>query len=236
MNYLELCQALVSELGIGGGTGPSSVTGQTGKLALAVRWIQAADLWLNVKWVNWKYLSCDYLEMVQAGVQVPPAASTPSGVKVKQWNRSAFYLNKFTGNASQLTWVPWPQFRAHYHVGVQLMGKSAVITNRDDNSLLLQRPADVTYSIHGEFWRRPPVLAQDTDTPAMPEDFHRVIIARAAVFYGNKEAAAEVISAFEAEFIDLIGKLESNQLDGFENDTMSTQDVDYAMSLPGEVR
>lgn len=235
MNYLELTQALVAELGMGGGTGPNSVVGQQGKLGLAVRWIRESNLWIDNKWVNWKYLSFDYLEMLQAspGGNIPPPPSSP-GLKVKQWNRSAFYLNKNQGDASQLRWAPWEVFRSSFSVGALQVARPSIITTRDDNSLRVNTQPNAVYAISGEGWRRPPLLANDGDLPAMPEDFHRLIVARAAIMYGNKEAAAEVISGFEAEYIDLFGKLESNQLEGFELDTMSTQDVNYSVGQPGE--
>lgn len=235
MNYLELCRALVSELGMGGGSGPASVIGQTGKLGLAVTWIRESNLWIDDKWVNWKYHWFEYLEMLQAsaGGHIPPAPSSPPGLKVAQWDRSAFYLNKTQATVAQLTWKPWPQFRSQDACGVLQVAKPSVISIKPDNSLILNAQPNQVYSIHGEGWRRPKVLAADSDLPGMPEQFHRVIIARAAVMYGNKEAAPEVISGFEAEYIDLLGKLEANQLEGFEQDTMSTQDVNYAVLQPG---
>jgi hypothetical protein len=68
----------------------------------------------------------------------------------------------------------------------------------------------------------------------MPNSTSTGSFAPAAVKYANKEDAPEVISGMEAEMINLMDKLQSDQLSGFEYDRMSTQDVTAAMVLPGE--
>jgi hypothetical protein len=234
LTYLELCKELVSELGIAGGSGPTTVVGQTGALGNACRWIRQANNDINVQWKNWRFLWTEYNEMLQAGIQMPPAPSTPSGVRVRQWDRSSIYLNKYTNSPIQLEFVPWPVFRAQYGFGVPVAGQPLVFSVKPDNTLIVDRPVDAIYSITGEFWRRAVLLTADNDMPDMPEEYHRLIVATAAVKYANKEDAPEVISGMEAEMINLMDKLQSDQLDGFELDNMSTQDVTAAMVLPGE--
>lgn len=234
MTYLELCQELVSELGIAGGTGPTSVVGQTGILNNVCRWIREAENDINVQWKNWKFLWTEYHEMLQAGIQVPPAPGTPAGVKVRQWDRSALYLNKETNSPSQPSFVPWEVFRSKFAVGSPTAGRPAFWSVRPDNTLIFDRPADAIYSITGEFWRRSVRMRVDSDMPAMPEEYHRLIVATAAVKYGNKEDAPEIISGMEAEMISLMAQIQSDQLVGFELDTMSTQDISYTVMQPGE--
>jgi hypothetical protein len=234
VTYLELCKELVSELGIAGGTGPTTVTGQTGLLGNACRWIRQANNDINVQWKNWRFLWTEYNGMVQAGIQSPPVPGTPAGVKVRQWDRSSVYLNKYTNSPVQLEFVPWPVFRAQYGFGVPTAGQPAVFSVRPDNTLIMDRPTDAIYSITGEFWRRATLLAVDNDVPDMPDEYHRLIVCTAAVKYANKEDAPEVISGMEAEMFAMMFKLQSDQLDAFEFDTMSTQDVTAAMVLPGE--
>lgn len=234
MTYLELCQEFVSEIGVAGGTGPTTVTGQTGILGNVCRWIRQAENDINTEWTNWKYLWTEYNEMLQAGVSVPPVPSTPSGVKVRQWNRSSLFLNKATNNPSQLQYVPWEVFRARYAVGAPVAGRPAIWSIKPDNTLVFDRPSDAIYSLSAEFWRRPILMRLDNDMPLMPEEYHRLIVTTAAVKYANKEDAPEIISGMESEMIAMMAHLKANQLEGFEFDTMSTQDVSLAMMLPGE--
>lgn len=234
MTYLELCKELVSELGIAGGTGPTTVVNQTGTLGNVCRWIRQANNDICVQWKNWRFLWTEYNEMMQAGVQAPPVPGTPAGVKVRQWDRSSIYLNKYTNSPVQLEFVPWEVFRAQYGFGVPAAGQPFVFTVKPDNTLIVDRPVDAIYAITGEFWRRAKMLAADNDVSDIPDEYHRLIIATAAVKYANKEDAPEVISGMEAEMINLMDKLQSDQLPGFEYDRMSTQDVTAAMVLPGE--
>jgi carbonic anhydrase/acetyltransferase-like protein (isoleucine patch superfamily) len=58
--------------------------------------------------------------------------------------------------------------------------------------------------------------------PLIPEDYWRIIAARALIQYGDREDAPEIVSGASAEFLDVLDKLESDQLEDQERRRSST--------------
>lgn len=242
MNFLEACQDFVSELGVANGTGPNSVLNQTGEYRNVVRWIRDSNLWIDNIWKDWKYLKLEYFGVLGTNGDISldrfaPAPNSPPGVMVKRWDRDSMWLDKQAVSASPLEFVEWQKFRVLYDfgrdVGDDLRGKPTTFTIRADNTIQTFPIANRTYTMSGEFWRRSPPLKLDNDTPLMPAEYHRIIVCRAAIMYANKEDAPEVISGMEAEYIDLLDKLQSDQLESFDMDRMAGQDQLLEGAIPG---
>lgn len=229
MNYLELCKDYVRELGIAGGQGPVAVTNQTGELLNVTRWIRDATLWIDNLWIDWKYL-WGAMDVSTALRTLPPP---PDGSKVRRWDRSAVWVYYGTSRAKLLTWIEHSQFRQLYLARPLRTGTPTVFTITPAGDLVFDVQPAEAIPVHAEYWRRPVALAENTDVPAMPEEWHRIIIARAAIMYGNREAAGEIISGMEAEYVDLLEKLQSDQLAAFAQDRMAGQDLPLAFEPYG---
>ncbi len=236
-DYLTLVQELVTELGIGGAnqgaTVPESVTGQKGQLWNAVNWIKQANNNINLMWSDWRYLSFEYAETLTVSSTAVPAHS--GSEVVKKWDRASFWINKAQTSAGPLNFMAWEEFRSAVLPGpaATTNSKPSIITQKRDGTLLLNAPCNLAYAMTAEFYKRPALLASDNDIPEMPEEFHRLIVCEAAIKYGNKEAAAEVISGMEAEYDYLLAKLEGDQLPGREYDDQYSQDVPLVIDIPG---
>jgi len=234
--YLELVQELVTELGIGGANQdasvPETITGQTGQLWNATNWIKQANNNLNLMWSDWRYLSVDYAETLSIGSTAVPVHS--GSEVVKKWDRASFWLDRTLTSAGPLTFMAWEDFRRDILPGpASTNSKPSIITQQRDGTLLLNAPCNETYALTAEFYKRPVLLVEDTDVPEMPQEFHRLIVCEAAIKYGNKEAANEVISGMEAEYDYLLTKLQTDQLLGAEFDDQFSQDVPLVMDIPG---
>lgn len=235
--YLELVQELVTELGVGGAnqgaTVPPAVAGQTGQLWNAANWIKQANNNINLMWSDWRYLSTEYAETLTVGSTAVPAHSGTE--VVKKWDRASFWINRSLTSAGPLGFMSWEDFRSNILPGPAATSNSkpSIITQKRDGTLLLNAPCNSTYALTAEFYKRPTLLASDNDTPEMPEEFHRLIVCEAAIKYGNKEAAMEVISGMEAEYDYLLAKLQTDQLPGGEFDDQFSQDVPLVMDIPG---
>jgi len=233
---LELVQELVTELGIGGAnqgaTVPDTVIGQTGQLWNAVNWIKQANNNINLMWSDWRFLAVEYAETLSIGSADVPAHSGEE--TVKKWDRSSFWIDLSLTSVGALEWLSWEDFRSYVLPGpASTNTKPSVITQKRDGTLLLNAPCNSTYALTAEFYKRPDLLATENDVPEMPEEFHRLIVCEAAIKYGNKEAAAEVISGMEAEYDYLMAKLQTDQLPGGEFDDQYSQDVPIIMDIPG---
>jgi len=237
VNYLQLVQALATELGIAGinqgATKPETLVGLTGQLWNAANWIKQAENNINVMWADWKYLATEYSETLTVSSSAVPAHSGTESVN--KWDRNSFWLDITSSDAGQLTWKDWVDFRRQILPGSSSLsnGKPTIITEKRDGTMLLNSPSNSAYQLTAEFWKEPELLSADADVPAMPSQYHRIIICEAAIKYGNKEAAGEVIQGFEAEYIYLLDKLEGDQLEGREYERLSTQDIPIEMEIPG---
>lgn len=231
MNYLQLCQELVSELGLAGGAGPTSVTDQRGELKNVTRWVRDSCLWVDNLWDDWKYHWCEYTGTIAENGRVPTAAAFTVG----HWDRESFWLNKSAQTAQQFRYIPWEEFRNLYETGNALAQRSTpnILTVRPDATLRVYPTSNALHSVTAEYWRRPRILTLDTDVPLMPEQYQRIIMARAAIMYGNREDAPEIISGMEAEYVDLLEKLQSDQAPSFAADRKSSPDVMLQGAIPG---
>jgi len=234
--FLELTQQLVTELGIGGAnqgaTVPTDTTTQVGQMWNAVNWIRQAENNLNLLHTDWQFLSATYFEALIVGSRVAPAhvgSDTP-----KMWDRRSFWLERNNANAAPLTWMDWEQFRSDIFAGATPSNsKPSIITQDRQGILYLDVPADSAYDLRAEFYRVPLLLTTDAQVPHMPAEYHRLIVCEAAIKYGNKEAALEVINGMEAEYEFLLDKLEGDQLIGHEYDNQHSQDLPLVQDIPG---
>ena len=83
-----------------------------------------------------------------------------------------------------------------------------------DLSLRLQSPPDDVYSLTGDYWKRPAKMTANGDTSPIPEEYERIIVARAKIMYAESEGAPEVLASAQIEFDDLLDKLEAKYLPG----------------------
>lgn len=231
MDYLTLSQELVQELGIAGGTvaTPGTVTAQTGELGNVVRWIRNAETYVNNLWKDWKFLHFDHSTTLSENSRIPPG---PGGFTVREWDRNSFYLNRLSNQPRALRFIPYQDFRHTDDIGIISKSTPDRITVKPDGSLLVNKSALIDYTFTAEGWRRPAILVNDTDLPAMPAEFHRIIMVRAMIFYGNREDAPEIISGAEAEYIDILEKLQSSELEAFRYERLAGADELLSMEIP----
>jgi hypothetical protein len=235
--FLELVQELVTELGIGGAnqgaTVPVEVINQTGQLWNAVNWVIKANNNINLLHTDWQYLATEYSEPLTIA---STAVTAHTGSEIaKMWDRRSFWVDRAGTRAAPLTWMNWEEFRADILPGLAPTSNSkpSIITQKRDGSLIVDVPCDLAYALTAEFYKVPTLLAVDADVPEMPAEYHRLIVCEAAIKYGNKEAALEVINGMEAEYAYLIEKMEGDQLIGGEYDMQHSQDIPIVMDIPG---
>lgn len=226
MNFLELCRDFVSDVGIAGGEGPSSTENQTGEMKNVVRWIRDSALYIDNLWRDWRYLHRIY--DTATSNEFPPMPALPAFPPVKEWHRDSIYINYGTSTVRQLAFVEWDEWRVRYGSGITV-GTPSEFTVRPDRQICLNHRPPTTINFHGEYWKRPTPLSGNAAVPDLPEDFHRLIVVRAEIYYGNREGAGEIISGAEAEYMDLLEKLESAEIPAFRNDRMGGQDIDLAV-------
>lgn len=206
MTFLDLCQRFVQELGIAGGGAntPAAVTNQTGELLNVVNWIRAAELEINNQTRNWKYLWAQYSQALEIGDQEPTMPSDPSA---RTWDKQSFWLDHHGVNQKKLSWMDWRDLQNSPSVP----NSPTFISISPTGQLKLNAPMDKALTLTGEYFKSPTELSANGDVPAMPAPYHRVILCRAAVIYGGREDAPEIVNHYEPEYIEILSNLESDQ-------------------------
>ena len=209
--YIELCQDMARDVGIPG-TGPSTVTPTPEEEKDVVRYIKDADLDIQRMWLNWDFLWSEATLTPVAGV-----STLTSPTDLAQWNTDSVVYNPTAEGWQPLALVPWLQYREDYKYGTVATGIPELFSVKPDNVIDIYPTPNSTTAITSEYWATPTELSAGTDVSVIPVRWHRIIIARAKIYYAEQNDAAEVLSGSIAEFTDLLLKLESDQLPGQRN-------------------
>jgi len=137
-----------------------------------------------------------------------------------EWDFNSFraYLTAAgVGTEMMIPFTPYEPFYNNYLLGARKLvySRPSEISVSPAKALLLGLAPNDIYTVSGEYYKAPVVLAADADTPEMPARFHKLIVYRAMTMYGAFEAANEVYQRGEQEYRRMINKLELNQLAAF---------------------
>lgn len=216
MNFLQLAQKLVEKTGISGTL--ASVTGQRGELLRAVNWINEAWHDIQISNTNWDWMREDFSFSTTAGVY--EYATSATGVTdFSKWHRDSFRIYKTaTGLADEQFITEWDyrRFRDTYMYGLQTPGRPTVFAVKPKgSSLLLGLVPDDVYTIRGEYQKKATYLVNNTDEPAMLEEYHMAIVHAARMKYAYYENASEVLSEAQADYNRVMAPLNELQVEEF---------------------
>lgn len=243
MNYLQLCQALVQELEVSGGSGPSSTLNQTDPdLINIINWIAWSNDYINNLHLDWKFLWVRFTgQNLSIGSDVAPQP-TGGAMAARVVDQRSCWLNYGTAQPQRLRFWPWETARDRWAYA-KITQRPTAITRRPDGTLELNYLAAFADAVQYDYWGVPKALndgtsGQDSNTPLLPADFHRLIVVRAKIMYAEHEDAPEVMSGAAAEYSDLLAKLEAAYWPRQEWGTMShdnAPDMQFSSSPGGNL-
>lgn len=216
MNFLQLVNELRREASVSG-SGVTTTFNQTGEAGRLARWIARAYEEIQNKHVDWFFLRKQGTFTTTVGNNV---IQPPSDLNV--WDIERF----FDANG-----VPVPLYEYANHkerLANGQSGKPDLFLIRNDNRLLADRTPDGAYQYEFDYFRTPHKLTSDTTEPLIPEHLRNVIVARAMIFYGNYESAAEIKQQGTELFQMYMEQLTNQQ-------TPNKQQY-YARAQPAEIR
>lgn len=226
MNYLQLCQRLRQEC-INVGTGPSTVTGQTGKLAKLVTWV--ADSWkeIQLRHHNWRWMRSTFTVNTVVATDsyaYTACTDTRSSAAINRFGRwwaddcmdpfKCFLASEGIATQYRLIYTPWPNFKYLYRFGAQIAMTNRPIhvsVDEQDNIVLGPSPNGI-FTVIGDYQRGAQILAADADTPDILVQYHDLIVYHAMQRYGADSVAAEVYQRAVKEGGKLMRALERAQL------------------------
>lgn len=205
--FLELCKKVRMECGVAG-NGPAAVTGQSGILEKIVSWTRDSDVETQGLWFDWDFLHVS--SWSQATVIGEKDIAAPDDIGT--WDEESFYLDYSAATHSQLSTLDYRAWRSQSRQGVKTNDRPDTVVIKPDLSLILEPPPDAVYSLTGDYWRRPQKMTANTDTSLIPEEYERIIVARAKIFYAEDQGATDILMSAQAEYTSLLDMLEAKYL------------------------
>lgn len=211
--YLTLCQNMARDIGIPG-SGPSSVssTSLSEEENSVVRYVKEADLDIQRRWFDWNFL---WKEVTMTSASGTSTLTSPSDLA--NWNVDKVIWDLTSDDNQQLEYMDWGEYFDMYKLGTVDSSVPEVFSVKPDNVLDLYPTPNSNTSVYGQYWKVPTELSTDAQVSEIPPRFHKIIVARAKMYYSENEDAPEILAGSLVEFEDLLDKLEADQLPSQKN-------------------
>jgi len=202
MTFLDLCKATRRECGIQGEGLPVSVVTQTGLIGRIVEWVRDADMHVQSAHPDWNFLWRIFTADTTEG-----SADITKPDDYGMWDRTAFAVDRGTVNGRGLTLFEHEDWRKNNSIKQNSSPTSICIL--PNGNLKFMNPVNGTYEVYGEYWRSPLYLTDNAQVPLYPERFHRIIIAKAKMWFFEDIESTTQYQQAELEFKEVMSRLES---------------------------
>src|SRR5690554_604790 len=206
MNFLELCKVLRREIGYSG-SGPVAVTGQTGQSQREVAWTEDAWLAIQRDRPNWRFMAVEFSQPFTAG-----AALVALGSDARALNKNTLVSFRADGQRSFPEVVEIEALQALRRENPTVTGALSIAALDGGGNVQLYPTPQFDGTIHGTYQRRPVMITDNLDEPAMPEEYHMAIVWRALMTGAAYEGAQNLYLSAQANYIELMNRLTQDQL------------------------
>ncbi len=184
MNFLQLCQAVVDEVGLSGNI--TSVVNQGGDFGRIVRFVRSSTTQLEGRWINWRFNYGTYTFQTTEGIRLYTA---PTSLRVRKWDKNRAYLDQleiptyYADDAIDYRRDP---------IAEDYIGQPDMLIIERDNTIRTIGTPDRVYDVEIGYYRMATILNENTDVPAIPEQFREIIVQDAIRRYANYDEAPEL--------------------------------------------
>jgi len=207
MTYLELCQKMIRDLGLQNTI--SSVSAQTGMNKKVADWVADADEYIQSLWIDWNFLWAQHSENTIAGTRLITAPSDLSA-----WDNNSIYLDYTSDDWQQLHKLDYLEWRSAYRQGTQTNDTPDRFVQLPNKNINLEPAPDKVYSFTGDYWKAVTRMSANATVSAIPARFHRIILARAKIYYAEHDEFPTVFELASKEYKELLNDLEAAELPG----------------------
>lgn len=220
MNFLALTQKLVEKGGMAG-TGPTTVIGQAGEFKRAVGYINEAYVFIQQLRNDWRWMrdSCSFSTVANQASYTPAQCGvTDLGawmMKSRQCTFRTYVTSVGVGSEVDMTYLGYDEWRNCYQFGAirDARSRPLVISYAPDQSIVLgQTPDSADYTVLGDYYRAAAEMALDTDVPAMPSQYHMLIVYKALMLYAEFEQDDYLRSVSERNYKTMMTRMVGDQL------------------------
>tara|TARA_R110002049_G_scaffold25294_2_gene88914 strand:- start:1227 stop:1889 length:663 start_codon:yes stop_codon:yes gene_type:complete len=202
MNRIQLVNSLSIEASIAG-NGVTTTNSQSGENQRLVSWIDQAYEDIQTEYADWKFLKAKSSFDTQVGVNI----IQPAG-DLNVWD-----IERIFGPNGEPMPVEISE-EVDYFIDETITGEPTKFILQDDNTLMAYPKPETVKTFTYSYFKSPHIMTADTDTPAFPAQFHRAIVGRALIYYGNFELAPEMIQQGTFIYQSVYHKLLANQACG----------------------
>lgn len=214
MNFLQICEELSAACSIP--SAPTTVVAQTGELKRVVGWAKQAWIDIQLRHIYWNFLLTDlsFVTIANQGSYTPTEMGAADLRELDYESLKIKLTSIGVSDEQRLVMWPYEAYRDTYEFGIQTADRPVLfsVDPKGRNTLLGPKPSSALYTVTGRYWRTPVTLALDDDTPAMPSEFHQLIVHRALMKYAGYEAAPEAKQFALEEYAPMMRALERDQL------------------------
>lgn len=221
--YLELCQKVAREGGITNALNqPSSVTGQTGKLAEVVSW--TAEAWNRIQNEHnaWRFHRKEFTSTATTIGAGRYTGASWGITDFAEWLQETdndphiytiYKQSEGVSSEKRLSYIDWPVFRNAYLRGTQTNNPPIHYTIDAMNQFCLGPAPDAAYIVRGEYRRTPQVLSANANVPICPVRFHNVIAWRAVILLAEEAEAIEAqVPLAQRNYNEIMGQMRRDLL------------------------
>lgn len=215
MSFLDMVKRLRQESGTSGAA-PVSTVNQVGDIKSLVDWISSAWMDIQNERQDWFFMRqpVQFTTTANKGSYTAAEAGLTTFASYKLDSFRAYSVVAGFASELDLTYRPYDQFRNTHLFGAMrnLRQRPYDFSVDPSKNFLLGPVPDDAYVVNGEGYAMPTEFSQDSDRPTLPAQYHMMIVWRALMYYGQKEAAPEAYTHGQNEYQRLMNKLMTDQL------------------------
>lgn len=202
MNFLQLCREVARESGtVAGVPNFNTVAAATGRVEQVVGWVRDAYIDIQNERGDWLFMVDTFEAPLTIGKRlytglelgISDLGSWIGDRPAEGWNNLSLWEEGFKAQEGEIWQIPYPTWRNRYERGEHRANKPTEWAVTPQGALGFGNTPDKAYWVQGEYRIAAQRLEADTDTPRMPEQFHRLIIHEAIRLMARSDEAFQVL-------------------------------------------
>lgn len=212
VNYLQLCQRLNQEAGLQGAeTRPASVLNQTGMMARVVKWI--AESWVDIQSQrDWDFMRTTLTFNTIVGQRDYTSVDIPAYATVRRLDNFA-QVTDATPTIQPIYPLSYIEFRKRFERQAAASARPQYFTAVNGGIIRFDSTPDAIYPVRMDAFMTPTVLANTTDTPAIPDADHMIIVWAALMKYAFQDSQTELYQYAQLNYERMLSALLGTQVE-----------------------
>lgn len=206
MNFLSLCKRLRQEAGYSG-SGPASVTGQTGESKRVVDWIN--DAWLDIQGMrpDWRFM----LEPFSVTLSIGESTATLA-TDFKDLSAKAVIVTRADGSKFKPEILLPEDMRSLKRENTDIPSYPRYVSVDSAGLMTVFPSCAEEVTISGDYYVVPSEMTDNNDIPRLPPEYHMTIVWKALLEVGGFDEAGNTWQRANNRYTQGIDAINGTQL------------------------